>query len=82
MTTEAKQIHGVFRKVKTTGLWTINPRRNKNVNGYGEANSPQQVENIAAIMQCWEGLISNKILPTATALRFTSHRITGSKEAT
>lgn len=63
-------------------IWSINPRKTKNKNGYADANNHEQVERIAAITQSWESLISKKRSSTATALSLTLHRITGSKEAT
>ena len=62
-------------------VWSVNPRREVNQNGYVETNI-EQAEKIASITQCWEGLINRKRMPTTTALSLTLHRVTGSKEAT
>ena len=63
-------------------IWSTNPRKTKNINGYSDANNHEQAEKIAAITQSWESLISKKRSPAATALSLTLHRITGSKKAT
>ena len=62
-------------------IWSTNPRKNKNKNGYADGNNHEQAEEIAAIIQSRESLISKKRSPTATALSLRLHRIIGSKEA-
>ena len=63
-------------------IWSSNPRRKVNENGYAEAFSFQQAEKTAAITECWESIVSNIKTPNQTALSLTLHQITGSKEAT
>ena len=63
-------------------VWSTNPRRLKNENAYVETSSYQQAERVAAVAQCWEGLITKKRSPTAAALILTLHHRTGSKKAT
>ena len=63
-------------------VWSLNPKRKLNENGYAETNSELQAEKISAITECWEGLLSKSKKPSQTAMSLTLHRLTGSKEAT
>lgn len=74
----SKPLQCIFNAI----VWSLNPKRKVNENGYAETNSELQAEKIAAITECWEGLIGKNKKPSQTAMSLTLHRLTGSKEAT
>ena len=42
-------------------IWSTNPRKTKNKNGYADANNPEQAEKIAAITQWREFDFEEKV---------------------